>query len=363
MRTRRREVLGGAMAAVAATASLPAPAIVQGTKELKMVTDWPENMPGLQTSAGRLARSITAMSEGRLKVTVYPAGSLVRAFETFDAVAAGAADMYHSSDYYFAASKSPALYFFCAVPYGMTADELASWIAFGGGQALWDDVDARFNLKPLMAFNTGVQMGGWFNKEINRPEDFKGLRYRMPELGAEVLRRMGATVVTIPGGEIVGALKSGAIDASEWVGPWLDMDLGLDKAVDYYYYPGFHEPGTNSTLGINKTLWDSLTASEHALIAAAAQAEVTRSLAECNAENAKALKVLRADQRIKIRRFSDELIKTFGKLSKGVLADTAAKDPLTRKVYDSYMAFLAGVMDWGELSETGYRDTRRLALA
>ncbi len=206
-------------------------------------------------------------------------------------------------------------------------------------------------------------MGGWFNKEINGPEDYKGLRYRMPGLGAEVLRRMGATVVTIPGGDIVSALKSGAIDGSEWVGPWLDMELGLDKAAEYYYYPGFHEPGTNSTLGINKTLWDGLTASERALIeAAAAQAEVTRSLAEINAENVKSLKLLRAEKRIKIRRFSDALIKMFGKLSKEVLADTAAKDPLTRKVYDSYMAFLAGVMDWGELSETGYRDTRRLAL-
>jgi TRAP-type mannitol/chloroaromatic compound transport system substrate-binding protein len=363
MKTRRREILVGATAAIGAPGSLPAPAIAQGIRELKLVTDWPRNSPGLQTSAERLAQSISAMSDGYLKVTVYPAGSFVRAFETFDAVAAGAADMYHSSDYYFAAGKSPALYFFCAVPYGLTADELCSWIDFGGGQALWDEVGGQFNIKPLMAFNTGVQMGGWFNKEINHPEDFKGLRYRMPELGAEVLRRMGATVVTTPGSEIVGALKSGAIDASEWVGPWLDMDLGLHKAVDYYYYPGFHEPGTNSTLGINKTLWDGLTGSERALIEAAAQAEVTRSLAECNAENVKSLKFLRADKHIKIRRFNDELIKTFGKLSREVLADTAAKDPLTRKVYDSYMAFLTGVMDWGELSETGYRDTRRLALA
>ena len=142
----------------------------------------------------------------------------------------------------------------------------------------------------------------------------------------------------------------------------MDMNLGLQKAADYYYYPGFHEPGANLTLGINKTLWDGLTASERALIEAAAQAEVTRSLAEFNAENVKSLKVLRADKRIKILRFSDELIKIFGRLSKEVLADTAAKDPLTRKVYDSYMAFLAGIMDWGELSETGYRDTRRLAL-
>jgi TRAP-type mannitol/chloroaromatic compound transport system substrate-binding protein len=244
----------------------------------------------------------------------------------------------------------------------LTADELSSWVLFGGGQALWDEVDAQFDIKPLMSTNTGEQMGGWFNKEINRPEDYKGLRYRMPELGAEVLRRMGATVVTTPGGEIVNALKSGAIDAAEWIGPWMDIALGLEKAADYYYYPGFHEPGTNMTLGINKALWDGLTGSERALIEVAAAAEVTRSLAQFNAENVKSLGILREDKRIKLLRFSDELIKIFGKLSKEVLADTAAKDPLTRRVYDSYMAFLAGVMDWGELSETGYRDTRRLAL-
>jgi TRAP-type mannitol/chloroaromatic compound transport system substrate-binding protein len=361
MTTRRRTVLLGATAAFGA-ADFPAPAIAKGIKNLKMVTNWPRNSPGLQTSAERLARSIATISDRRLEVTVYPAGSLVRAFETFDAVAAGAADMYHSSYYYFAAGKSPALYFFCAVPYGLTADELAAWIDFGGGQALWDEVSAQFNIKPLMAFNTGVQMGGWFNKEVSRPEDFRGLRYRMPELGADVLRRMGATVVTIPGGEIVGALASGAIDGSEWVGPWLDVDLGLDKAADYYYYPGFHEPGTNSTLGVNKTLWDSLTVSEHTLIEAAAQSEVARSLAECNAQNFQELKKLRAGQRIKFRRFSDDLIKTFGRLSKEVLADAAGKDPLTRKVHDSFVTFRAGIMDWGELSETGYRDTRRLAL-
>ena len=358
----RREVLLGATAAVASARSLPAPAVAQGIKELKMVTSWPENLPGSGVSAGRLAQSITAVSDGHLKVTLYPAESLVHAFEVFDAVSAGVADMYHSADYYFEA-KSPALNFFCAVPYGMTADELASWIDFGGGRALWDEVGAQFGIKPLLCMNTGVQMGGWFNKEVNTPGDFKGLRYRMPGLGAEVLRRMGATVVTIPAGEIVSALKSGAIDASEWIGPWPDPALGLDKAADYHYYPGFHEPGTSSTLGVNKKLWDGLTASERALIEAAAQAETTRSLAEFNAENAKALKLLRSDPRIKIVRFNDDLIKTFGELSGELLADQAAKDLLTRKVYDSYMAFLAGVMDWGELSETGYRDTRRLALA
>lgn len=360
MKTRRRNVLLGASAVVAA-GSLPAPAIAQGIKELKMVTSWPKGTSD-DSSAERFAASITTMSDRRLKVTVYAADRLVRALEVFDAVAAGVADMYHSADYYFEA-RAPALNFFCAVPYGLTADELCSWILFGGGQELWDEVDAPFNIKPLIVQNTGAQMGGWYNKPINSPEDYKGLRYRMPGLGAEVLRRMGATVVTVPAGDIIKAIKSGAIDGAEWIGPWPDIDLGLDQVADYYYYPGFHEPSSNLTLGINKTLWDGLSGSERALIEAAARAEFTCYLAEFNAENVKWLKILRANQRIKILRFSDELIKTFGKLSKEVLADTAAKDPLTRKVYDSYMAFLAGVMDWGELSETGYRDTRRLALA
>jgi TRAP-type mannitol/chloroaromatic compound transport system substrate-binding protein len=354
-------VLLGATA-VAAAGSLPMPAIAQGIKEFKLVTSYPRDLPGTGATPERLAQSIAAMSDGRLKVTVYPPDTLVRALEVFDAVSVGAADMYFTDEKYFQ-NKAPALNFFSAVPYGLATDEFRAWLLFGGGQALWDEVDAQFSIKPLMLQSTGVQMGGWFNKEVNTPEDFKGLRYRMPELGAEVLRRMGVTVVLTPAADIAGALKSGAIDGAEFVGPWTDIWLGLDKAADYYYYPGFHEPGFNATLGINKTLWDGLTSSERALIEAAAQAETTRSLAEFNAENVKSLGILRADKRIKILRFNDDLIKTFGKLSKEVLADTAAKDPLTRKVYDSYMAFLAGVMDWGELSETGYRDTRRLALS
>jgi TRAP-type mannitol/chloroaromatic compound transport system substrate-binding protein len=359
---RRRDVLLSAAAAVVAAGSFPAPAISQGIKEFKLVTSYPKDLPGSGASPERLAQSIAAISGGRLKVTVYPPDTLVGALEVFDAVSTGVADMYFTDEKYFQ-DRVPALNFFSAVPYGLTTDEFHAWVLFGGGRALWDEVGAQFNIKSLMLQNTGVQMGGWFNKAINSPEDFKGLRYRMPDLGAEVLRRMGATVILLPVGEVPGALRSGAIDAAEFIGPWTDMWVGLDKAAEYYYYPGFHEPGFNATLGINKTLWDGFTASERALIEAAAQTEVVLSLAEFNAENIKSLKLLRGDKRIKIVRFDDELIKVFGKLSKEVLADVAAKDPLTRKVYDSYMDFLAGVMDWGELSETGYRDTRRLALA
>src|SRR5947209_8168781 len=257
MAKRRRDLLLGATAAVAA-GSLPAPAIAQGIKELKLVTSFPRDLPGSGTSPERLARSIAAMSDGRINVTVYPAGSLVRALEVFDAVSAGAADMYFTDEKYFQ-DKAPALNFFSTVPYGLTTDEFRAWILFGGGQALWDEVDAQFNIKALMLQSSGVQMGGWFNKEINSPEDFKGLRYRMPELGAEVLRRMGATVVLTPAGEIADALKSGAIDAAEFIGPWTDIWLGLHEAAGYYYYSGFHEPGMNQTLGINRTVWEGLT--------------------------------------------------------------------------------------------------------
>ena len=170
-------------------------------------------------------------------------GWRVRPFETFDAVAAGVADMYHSTDYFFE-KKSLAFNFFSAVPFGFTADELFAWVQYGGGQELWDTLSGQFNIKSLLCANTGCQMGGWFTREITSPEGFKGLRSRMPGLGAEVLRRLGAIVVTLPVGEIMPSLKSGAIDASEWVGPWLDMAMGPHKVASYYYYPGFHEPGT-----------------------------------------------------------------------------------------------------------------------
>src|SRR5438128_1102134 len=192
---RRRDILAGAGSlAAGATLSFPAPAIAQGIRQLKMVTDWPEGKPGLHTSAGRFAQPIGVATGGRIKVEVFPAGALVRPFETFDAVSAGVADLYHSFEGYFG-QKSQALHFFAAIPFGFTADELFAWIQYGGGQELWDALSGQFNIKSLLCTNTGCQMGGWFNSEITSPESFRGLRYRMPGPGAEVLRRLGAIVV------------------------------------------------------------------------------------------------------------------------------------------------------------------------
>src|SRR6516164_10801935 len=258
---RRRFFSGASVGAAVAASALPKPAIAQGARELKMVTIWPKGLPGLQSGADRVAQSITALSGGRLAVKVFAAGQLVGAMESFDAVSSGLADLYHGSEITFA-GKSATFAYFCNVPFGFTADEINAWVYFGGGQALWDELSAGFGLKALLCGNTGTQMGGWFTKEMTSVEAFKGLRYRMPGLGGEVLRRLGAIVASLPGGEIVPALKSGAIDASEWVGPWQDMALGLHQAAGYYYYPGFHEPGTAQTLGINRRVWESFDASD-----------------------------------------------------------------------------------------------------
>jgi TRAP-type mannitol/chloroaromatic compound transport system substrate-binding protein len=285
---------------------------------------------------------------------------LVRAFETFDAVGAGIADMYHSFEGYFA-RRSPALHFFSAMPFGFTANELIAWIQYGGGQELWDTLSGRFNIKALLCCSTGCQMGGWFTREIASPEQYKGLRYRMAGPGAEVLRRLGATVVTLPGGEIMPALKSGAIDASEWIGPWLDMAIGLHKVVGYYFYPGFHEPGSGFSVGFNKRVWEDFDVGDRQLIEAAAACEYTRSLAEFNANNALSLRKLREEGTVKILKFDDALLKAFMAISKDVVAEIGSGDELSKKIYASYQRFRASIMDWGDISECAYLNSRALA--
>jgi TRAP-type mannitol/chloroaromatic compound transport system substrate-binding protein len=359
---KRRDVLTGAASiAAGAATSFPAPAIAQGIRQLKMVTDWPAGFPGLQTSAERLARTIVAASGGRLNIEVFPAGTLVRPFETFDAVSAGVADIFHSAPAYFENKARAGNFFNNTVPFAFTADELFAWIHYGGGQELWDALYGQFNIKPFVAANTGCQMGGWFNKEVTSVDVFKGLRYRMPGLGGEVLRRLGAIVVTLPGGEIVPALKSGALDASEWIGPWADMAFGLHTAVDYYYYPGFHELSAGLMIGINRGAWESLNAADRSLIETATGNEYARSLAEFNANNALALRKLREEGTVKIRKFDDSVLSAFLETSKDVVAQAGSGDELSRKIYASWQQFRALIMDWSDLAERAALNARRLA--
>ena len=355
----RRRFIAGAGAGIAAASAIPMPAIAQGVRELKMVTTWPKTLPGLQSGAERVARSITALSGGRLQVKVFAAGQLVGAFELFDAVSSGLADMYHSSEITWH-NRSAALSYFCNVPFGLTAAEINAWVYYGGGQALWDELSAGFGLKPFLCGNTGPQMGGWFTKELTGIESYKGLRYRMPGPGGEVLGRLGAVVVNLPGGEIIPALRSGAIDASEFAGPWLDMAFGLHKAAKYYYYPGFHEPGAALSLVVNKKLWDGLGSNERSVIETAAAGENCLSLAEMTANNAAALELLANDPTIQIRKVDDVTLQSLGKLSGEVLAESSRKDELTRRIYDSYMKFRTAAVRWGEISDRAYLNARAL---
>jgi TRAP-type mannitol/chloroaromatic compound transport system substrate-binding protein len=204
-------------------------------------------------------------------------------------------------------------------------------------------------------------MGGWFTREVTSLEGFKGLRYRMPGTGAGVLRRLGAIVVTLPGGEIMPALKSGAIDASEWVGPWLDMAMGLHKVAGYYYYPGFHEPGSGVAVGTNKRVWESLDPSDRRVFEAVAACEYARSLAEFNANNALSLRKLRDEGTVKILKFDDSLLKAFLAMSKDVVAEASSGDDLSKKIYASYQQFRASIMDWSDIAERAFHNARALA--
>jgi TRAP-type mannitol/chloroaromatic compound transport system substrate-binding protein len=354
----RRQFVAGVGVATSASA-LPKPAIAQGVREFKMVTTWPKGLPGLQAAAERVAQAITALSGGRLQVKVFAAGELVGAMESFDAASSGLADMYHSSEITWA-GKSATFSYFCNVPFGFTANEINAWVYQGGGQALWDELSAGFGLKGFLCGNTGPQMGGWFTKEVTSVESYKGLRYRMPGVGGEVLRRLGAVVVFLPGGEIIPSLRSGAIDASEFAGPWVDTWLGLHKAAKFYYYPGFHEPGAALSLSVNKKLWDSLGSTEKSIIETAAAAENARSYAEFTANDAVALQQISNDPAIEVRKLDDSVLQALGKISGEVLYETSRKDDLSRRVYDSFMKFRSAAVRWGDISERAYLNARAL---
>jgi TRAP-type mannitol/chloroaromatic compound transport system substrate-binding protein len=358
---RRRDVLAGAGSlATGAAVTFPAPAIAQGIRQLTMVTDWPETLPGLGQSPVRFARTVGQASNGRIKIEVFPAGALVRPFETFDAVSAGVADLYHTYEGYFE-KKSQAFHFFTALPFGFTPDELHAWVRYGGGQELWDVLSGQFNVKSFLACSTGPQMGGWFAREVTSPEGFRGLRYRMTGPGAEVLRRLGAIVLVVPGGEIVSSLNSGAIDGSEFAGPWLDTAIGLHKAVGrYYYYPGWHEPGTGIAIGMNKGMWESFGANDQRLIEALVDNEYALSLAESHTNNALSLRMLRQEGTVKIQRFDDSVLKALFAISKDVVAEIGSGDELSRKIYASYQQFRASIMDWSDIAERAFLNARRL---
>jgi TRAP-type mannitol/chloroaromatic compound transport system substrate-binding protein len=327
--------------------------------EWKLVTTWPPHFPVLGESAERVAANVEKMSGGRMKIKVYGGGELVPPLGAFDAVRQGNVEMGHSAAYYWAGS-SPATQFFAAVPFGMNAQQLNAWLYAGGGRQLWDELYAQFNLKPFPAGNTGVQMAGWFRKEIKSVDDLKGLKMRIPGLGGKVLAKLGGTVVLLAGSEVFPALERGVIDAAEWVGPYHDRRLGLHQAAKNYYYPGWHEPGTVTELIVNKRMFDELPDELKTMIDSAAGEANSWALCELESQNGGALDDLVRNQGVIVRPLPDDVLRALKRASQDVLEEIAAGDPASRKVYDHFRKFQTDNDRWVEISERAYQRALKL---
>ena len=326
---------------------------INQTYQWKMVTTWPPGFPVLQKGAERFADNIRAMSNGRLDIKVYAGGELIPPLQAFDAVSQGSVEMGHGSAYYWA-GKVPEAQFFSTVPFGMTARGMNAWLYDGGGLELWREIYKPFHVIPFPLGNTGVQMGGWFNKEINSLEDIQGLKMRIPGLGGKVLAKAGGNPILLAGSEVYTALERNTIDATEWIGPYHDQRLGLYRAAKHYYYPGWHEPGTVLELTINQRAWESLPTDLQAIISNAAQAENLRMLSEMEQKNMSALDELRKREGIEIHRFPNEVLSRLKTLTNETLIEEAERDPKFKRVYDAYQNFRRKNDAWSAISENAY---------
>jgi TRAP-type mannitol/chloroaromatic compound transport system substrate-binding protein len=343
---KRRDFLkAGAVAAPVGL--LAAPAIAQGRIEWKLPTSFPAKAPGVGTNVTTFAERVAAMSDGQLTFKVYSGGELVPPFGVEDAVEQGTAEIGHSTPYY-AASKNSALHFFSAVPFGMTAVETTAWLRYGGGQQLWDELYAERGLKPFYSGNSGVQAAGWFKNPVESLDDLSGLNMRIAGLGGEAMRKLGVNAVLLPPPEIFPAFQSGAIDAAEWVGPMLDQAFGLQKVAKYCYVPAFHEPSAGLEIVVNRDAWETLPPHLQAIVANAAEASATETLAQFDYYNAVAMKKLKEDG-VTFAAFPDDVVAALKTAAGEVMAENAAANPDFAEVQKSYDAFLELARDYAAI--------------
>jgi TRAP-type mannitol/chloroaromatic compound transport system substrate-binding protein len=342
----RRNLVGAA----ALTTVVAAPNVARAqTRRWRMVTSWPKRLPGPGMSAERVAERIKALSGGRLEISVSAAGEVVPAFEVLDAVGGGVAEMGHTASFFWQ-GKEPAAVFYTTVPFGLTPNEHVAWVDAGGGQALWDELYAPFGVKPFMAGNTGVCMGGWFRREIKSREDIRGVKIRSLGLGGEVYRRLGAVAQTTPPAEILTSLQSGVLDAAEFVGPGSDIALGLYRVAPMYYAPGFNKPNGTGECVVSQKAWNALEPDLRAIVSHACAAEAAFALSEMERLNIEALNALVTKHNVKLMTFPSDLVAAASKESADVLADLASRSATSRKVHDSYLAFRERVSAWSNIS-------------
>ena len=325
--------------------------------EWKLVTTWPKGLPGLGSAPENFARRVGEMSNGRLTVRVYGAGEVVPPFEVFDAVSQGVAEMGHGASYYWK-GKIPSSVFYTAVPFGMTAQEMNGWLHYGGGLELWRELYAPFGVRPFAGGSTGVQMAGWFNRELKSASDLDGLKMRIPGLAGEVFAASGGTAVRLAGGEIYTSMQTGVIDAVEWVGPYNDRTLGLMEVAEYYYYPGWHEPGAMLEFTVNQAAFDRLPADLQSIVEGAARATNQDMLDEFTARNNESLTTLLEEHSTKLRPLPDDVMDVLHSNAVIALEQLKKDDPMAQKISASYEAFLDGVRTYHEISERAYLNAR-----
>ncbi|MCP4702405.1 MAG: ABC transporter substrate-binding protein [Gammaproteobacteria bacterium] len=356
---KRRTLLKAGLASTAVS-TICAPAIAHARERFKwkMTTSFPPGLPFYQSGPGSaedIVKNIEEMSDGRLKIKLFAAGELIPWNGGFDAVRSGAVEMNSGVAYYWS-GRVPALQYFGTVPFGMSFQGQNAWYYHDhdGGLKLWNDILGEFDLLAMPCGNSGVQMTGWFRKPVHSIEDFKGLKMRIPGLAGKVYGELGVNVKLLGGGEIFAALERGVIDAAEWVGPLQDRRLGLHEAAKYYYSTGWHEPSTTTELLINKTAYNKLPKDLQAIIRHAARSANITAHTYAEALNGPALLDLVNNHGVKVAPLPKDVIEKLRTVTADVLEAGAAKDPITRKVHDSYMAFKKQHDAWAGISEVAF---------
>lgn len=342
----------------AATVASPAVAVSPRKTTLRLVTAWSSKLSGMVDLMERMTKRVSDLSGGSLNIIgQHQDQAGIPALELMGAVASGKIDMAHSSAYYWT-KRSAAFNFFATVPFGMMAHEHYAWLHFAGGLVLWKKLAAKFGVEVLPCGNTGVQMGGWFRKVVRNKEDLKGLKVRYPGLGGEIFRRLGATPTMTSAAALLPALKSGELDAAEWVSPWNDLDLGLHTVCKNYYYPGIHEPGHTLELLINPDAWARLSKMNQEVLQAAAALEFGDMQAQFNHENALSLDRMNKIPGLQVLRFPNDVVREFRKAAPGVMQDAVAGDKVAEEVLKSYSAYLRQQLRWAEFSDRAYWQAR-----
>lgn len=320
------------------------------TYRWKMTTTWPPNFPVLGEGCKLMADWVKEMSGGRMEITVYGGGELIPALEGFDAVSNGAVEMNHGAAYYWS-GKIPASQFFAAVPFGMNAQQMEAWIISGGGDKLWEELYKPFNIHPILCGNTGVQMAGWFKKKIATIDDLQGLKMRIPGLGAKVLSKAGGTPVLVSGGEIYTNLERGVIDATEWIGPYHDYLMGFYEIAKYYYYPGWHEPGPELEMMINKPKFDALPSDMKQILQTACHRLGQWMIAEFTAKNGIYLGKITNETDVQVGQFPEEVLQSLKNYTSEAIRELIEEDAMSKKIFEAFQKFKKEVGGWMNISE------------